>query len=215
MKTRFSLRTLVIYAPIAMVYYPCVLLGFLLLMMCVLGGAFLIECSLENTTNHTVWVTPVGTAGPQGSRYLLPMYRQSWPKRPTIKRSHYQVKPGERFVFVYDFDDINFSELVIEDKTGIVGQIVVNPTPTRSQYSPPAQTDYVLSPTTPLAPVPANVAAVVTTARPNTRLLWSYVVCIPAFFVEIGRGVCKSIRSKKREAPQSAPPADSVSPAST
>lgn len=44
----------------------------------------------------------------------------------------------------YDWDDINFSELVVETSTGELRQLVVNPDPTANQYSVPRVTDFVI-----------------------------------------------------------------------
>ena len=187
MLPRYSLRTLVIVLPFTLVYYPCVALGGLLLLFGAVPMAFLAYGSLQNATAQTVWVTPVGAVGTKGDRHLLPLFRTSWPMFMKAKRSHFRVDSGEKFEFVYDMDDVNFSELVIENEAGIVGQIVVNPTPTASQYIVPQQTHYVLENLDDLQPVPPYVAAAVRGERWNSRLWWIYVVCVPAFVIEVSR----------------------------
>ncbi|WP_425399393.1 hypothetical protein [Aeoliella sp.] len=196
MTIRYSLRTLVLFLPFALVYYPCVALGGLLILFGIAPLAFLASGSLENATDRTVWVTPVGTVGPQGDRHLLPLYRPSWPMFIKAQQGHFRVEPGETFEFVYDMDDINFSELVIEDENGGMGQIVVNPTPTTPQYIVPAQTDYVLDNQTALKPVPAKVAAAARGGTWNGQLWWMYAVCVPLALFELLRQLYLASRRK-------------------
>ncbi|MCA9147662.1 MAG: hypothetical protein KDA92_00115 [Planctomycetales bacterium] len=119
--------------------------------------AFLAYCSLTNNTATTITVTPVGTAGSDGTRRLLPLYRTSFPFFKKSQRGAFEVAPNETLQFCYDMDDINFSEIVIGNADGNVRLIVVNEQPTLRQYTAPEKTDFAVTDINSLPSVPSKV----------------------------------------------------------
>ena len=69
-------------------------------------------------------------------------------------------------------DDINFSEIVVRDRNGERGQLIVNPDPTQNQYGAPAQTHFVIDDMDSLAPVPEAVHNAAREARRPNNFAW-------------------------------------------
>ena len=183
-KFQYSLRTLVFFVPFAIDYYPCVLFGVFLWISAVMPLAFLTDCSFTNKTEQVLWITPIGTVGVQGSRHLLPLYRTSFPFLMKSKLGFFRVPPGETFRFTYDMDDINFSELVVEDNSGQTRQIVANANPTAFQYIAPKETDYVLDDFDALQSAPDNIGKAARIGRKTTKRWFTYGICSVALAVE-------------------------------
>ena len=106
---------------------------------------FIAGFTVENRTGATIYVTPIGTVGPQGHRHPLPLAVWKKPWVPASKLGRFPVRSGETITLYYDWDDINFSELVVEADDGEMRQLVVNPEPTANQYTVPRVTDFVIA----------------------------------------------------------------------
>jgi hypothetical protein len=176
------------------VYYVFLLIGALLWLTVVLPAAFLTEFSVTNNTGETIWITPIGTVGSEGSRHLLPLYRQSFPFFLRSKVGHFPVAPGSTLYLTYDFDDINFSEVVIETEAGTTGQVVVNPNPTANQYTVPALTDIVVTDLDALSPVASNVLDAAASGRHLGQAWLMYIV----FGIPLLIAAIRIIRNKWR-----------------
>jgi len=130
--------------------------------------AFLTSITIENAMDQSVEVTPVGTIGPKGTRSPLPVCQGRVNPLPAAKRGGFRLQPGEMAEITYDFDDINFSEIVVENAAGVIGQFVVDLTPTARQYHPPA-TKHFLIQQDKLVPVPRRVASAAVAAQQPFR----------------------------------------------
>ncbi len=123
--------------------------------------SFWTSCSVTNQTQQAIYATPIGTVGPAGKRVMLPVHRIWFPNLEYAEQGDIPIAPGETFRFVYDMDDINYSELVVKSGGQIVGQVVVNPTPTANQYTVPTIVDVTVKDFATLLPVPANVQSAI------------------------------------------------------
>jgi hypothetical protein len=137
--------------------YPCLGLSMLLLVGLSFGLAFVSDFTVENRTDVTIVVTPVGTVGPAGIRAQLPVQMSALPLLPALRRSGYRLTPGESVTILYDMDDINFSEIVVTAGPGRTLQLVTDPTPTANQYHGPRQRHYVIDDLARLEPAPLPV----------------------------------------------------------
>ena len=108
------------------------------------GAAFLTTFTVENGLEEPIYVTPVGTVGPNGSRYPLPVSHFFVVAIPSTVRGGYELQPNETVSITYDMDDINFSEIVVENVSGPIGQLIVNPNPTANQYHAPTTKHFVV-----------------------------------------------------------------------
>ena len=180
----------------AVPYYFAMFVAFLIWITVLCPLAFITDCSVTNATNDFLSVTPVGTVGSDGQRTLLPLYRTSFPFFVKSKRGDFQIAPNETFRFDYDMDDVNFSEIVVENSAGEIRQIVVNSNPTQNQYMVPSETDFIIDDFNVLATVPGNVKTVAVAGQQSGRMWLVYVISVILLGIE-----CLRIRvaTRKRE----------------
>lgn len=107
--------------------------------------AFLITFAVDNQSGEAVWVTPVGAIGHEGRRSTLPISASSFLSIPALTTTQLPISSGEQFKVTYDWDDIQFSELLIVPAAGPTRMLVVDEAPTERQYRP-AKTNYFLIP---------------------------------------------------------------------
>ncbi len=107
--------------------------------------AFMVDLTIENQMNEILLVTPIGTVGKEGGRHLLPVSMTGSINFPARQSSRFRLVPGESVSISYDMDDINFSEIVVENQQGEARQLVVDPTPTQNQYHGPAQPSFSIN----------------------------------------------------------------------
>ncbi len=120
---------------------------------------FLTRFTVENQCGQTIWVTPIGTVGEAGRKYQLPIYYYSCPALPSVKTGEFRIPAGSKKEIIYDFDDINFSELVIRLEDNSYFQLVADPIPTDDQYHSPRKSHFTISSIDDLSPVQDNVYA--------------------------------------------------------
>ncbi|MEZ6035648.1 MAG: hypothetical protein R3C17_21325 [Planctomycetaceae bacterium] len=149
--------------------------------------AFLTSCSVTNRSDSAIVFTPVGTVGPEGTRCPLPLYQTFYPFFMKSRLGHFSVSPGSTYKFCYDMDDINFSEVVIKDGSGKVGQFVVNPTPTANQYIAPKVTHLTFNNTAQLSPVTPDTLQVFTHTAESTGLWKFYMISGSLLCIEVLR----------------------------
>ncbi|GMU24605.1 MAG: hypothetical protein AMXMBFR13_46790 [Phycisphaerae bacterium] len=140
------------------VTYPFLALSMLLFLGMGFAGVFITDFTVENRTGQTITVTPVGTAGEQGWKRPLPTVMLPFPALATLRAGGYPLENGQSVRIRYDMDDINFSEIVVEDAQGRQFQLITDPNPTQNQYHPPRQREFTISDLTQLDPVEPRVA---------------------------------------------------------
>jgi len=86
----------------------------------------------------------VGTFGRAGSKRRLPIYMWPVPAVQAGRTGNFPLGPGESKRILYDWDDINFSEIVVAAEDGRQVQIVVDATPTKRQYHRPEKSQFVI-----------------------------------------------------------------------
>ena len=182
----------------AIPYYLAFFFAFLIWITVLCPLAFMTDCSVTNKTGEPLSVTPIGTVGPDGQRTLLPLYRTSFPYFVKSKRGDFQVRPGETFRFDYDMDDVNFSEIVVENPAGEMRQIIVNFNPTQNQYMVPDETNFVVGDFASLVPTPPSVKAVAIEAHQSGRMWLIYIFSAILLIVEMVR----MRRAKRKPAPK-------------
>jgi hypothetical protein len=106
--------------------------------------AFQYEFEVINESQEQIEITPIGTIGREGIKEILPQYSGRLPAWPTLRQGAFALDPGSSVKVLYDWDDINFSEIVIRTSSGAYRQLVVDPNPTESQYHSPVSERYVI-----------------------------------------------------------------------
>ena len=180
----------------AIPYYFAFVLSVLVWFHAIAPMAFLTDCSVTNKTDSEISFTPVGTVGPDGHRSTLPLYRTSFPYFMKSNVGHFSVAPGNTFHFCYDMDDINFSEIVIRDSRGTVGQIVVNPNPTDNQYIVPGTLHFTFDNATKLMSVPKDVQRVFDDSKTSNGLWILYLTSGTFLMLDLIRQRLAKRRSK-------------------
>ena len=138
------------------------------------------DIQITNSTQHTISVTPIGTVGVKGYRDPLHQVHRKPPEFDYKEQGGYEVLPDSTVELWYDWDDINFSEIVVEDHLGNLSQFVVDPNPTQNQYHPPSTNTFTITDTSPLVPVTPDVMAAFTRAqKPNLIPLELYGWLLP------------------------------------
>ncbi len=152
---RFDLMGLILRISL-MIAYVFLGLSCLMFMGMSFGTAFLSTFTVKNGLDEPIYVTPVGTVGPNGSRHPLPVSHLFVVAIPSTVRGGYELQPNETVSITYNMDDINFSEIVVENVSGSIGQLVVNPNPTANQYHAPTTKHFVVQRSS-LVSVPTSV----------------------------------------------------------
>jgi hypothetical protein len=112
----------------------------------IFGSAFVVDFVVENQTAETVWITPIGAVGDEGFRVPLPIQLTRTPLAlPAFRYGDFRLLPGESVRILYDFDDVNFSEVVIRDSQGRWTQLIADPNPTVNRYHAPLQKRFVIT----------------------------------------------------------------------
>ena len=124
--------------------YGWVGLSGLLVVGSLLPLAFMVDFAIENQTNGSLLVTPIGTVGKEGERHLLPVSIAGFIDFPAKQASRFRIVPGGSVSIPYDMDDINFSEIVVENEQGEARQLVTDPTPTQNQYHGPGKKSFAI-----------------------------------------------------------------------
>ncbi len=104
---------------------------------------FITSFTVENETNETVFITPLGAVDQEGNRAILPQYLRPFPGIPVLKEGNFKIKPGGRKTIYYDWDDINFSEILIKTEN-LERVLVVDAKPTTNQFHPPESSHFVI-----------------------------------------------------------------------
>jgi hypothetical protein len=132
--------------------------------------SFLTEFIVENRTGQDIEFTPIGTFGKDGNKSHLPVYKSLNRASIASKIGGYHLGPGESKTIVYDWDDINLSEIAIRTKDGRFYQLVVDSNPTDRQYHPPETNRFVITPVAELEDIAPNVFK----ATNSRRGIWHY-----------------------------------------
>lgn len=145
------LRTLVF------LMYPLMGLSALLILGLCFSTVFAVAFTVENRSGETIIVTPVGTIGKEGRRTALPVVVGRHVPIPAAQTGGFRLENGASVEIVYDCDDINFSEIVVEDQRGRFCQLVTDPNPTENQYHPPTLARYTINDLAQMPPANADV----------------------------------------------------------
>ena len=135
---------------------------------------FITDFEVENRTLQPVWVTPIGTFR-SGGKTVLPQFSAPFPAIPTWRSRDLGIAPGERRRIYYDWDDINFSEIVIRDSVGVLRNLVVDHRPpTDAYYANKAdlyRIDNLL-----VLPMATPVVAAALAPSPRRFIFWTFAI---------------------------------------
>lgn len=165
---RTLLRTLLILN-ILLLPIGCIPVLFVVNMVNPMATAFITDIHITNQSPEPITITPIGTIGPEGRRAPLPIYTSRLPAIPAGRRGGFQVEPGQTLPILYDWDDINLSEIVIERADGTQQQLLIDPEPTKNQYHPPTTNRFTINDLAQLDAAPPHVTAAAAQAQQPKR----------------------------------------------
>ena len=88
---------------------------------------FLVEFRVNNESDETVYITPVGTMRTlQKQRYVLSRASPRLPGTPALRQGDIRLAPGESVRIVYDDEDIAASEIAVRNAQGEYRQLVIS-----------------------------------------------------------------------------------------
>lgn len=113
---------------------------------------FLTSFRITNDSGEAVFVTPIGAVGEQGDRFMLPLSVSEFPYLMKVKTGNFRIPPGESRSFTYDWDDIQFSEIVVRSSGDAYKILPTGLHPTEGQYRRPQERSFVIPALANLAP---------------------------------------------------------------
>lgn len=135
-----------------------------------LRPAFKATFTVENRLPVAVSVTPIGAKGPHAKRMMLPLLKDSRLYFRLSKVTDYLIEPGATRGFVFDWDDINFSEIRVATPQQ-TKMLVLDPDPPRDAYDAPKTAHFEIDEASLVEPTPAVLAA-----RPPRRPVVHYAL---------------------------------------
>jgi len=138
-----------------------------------MGMAFKTRFTVYNKTLQDLAVTPIGAVGIDDERYTLPLLRDTEGYVREHKTSHFLLPSHGSVTFLYDWDDINLSELIVHLPGGD-RVLVLDPQPTENQYHPPLSERFEIRDVSELAPAEPKHAAALD-RRETIRPFWLYI----------------------------------------
>lgn len=110
-----------------------------------MGLAFLTEFTVVNETSEDVWITPIGAIGQAGRRSTLPYSRFRNLVVLSTEDREFQIAARSSRSFVYDWDDIQFCEILIRSEEGAYRILPTGLHPTQRQYCRPETDRFVIT----------------------------------------------------------------------
>jgi hypothetical protein len=147
--------------------------------------AFIVPFDVINESGEMLIVTPVGTFN-DGGKSVLPTYIRRFPAIPRLARQPYRIAPGETQRIFFDCDDINFSELAIQNASGEFRQLVTDPNPPTKDYYAPRKNLFTIPKWSELQPIDSSVLITVNRKRSFIHSWWTMgAFSIPPFILAV------------------------------
>lgn len=109
------------------------------------GLMFLTSFTIENGTDEEILVTPIGATGAAGTRYTLPYSVFKRFEVFGVKKGNFRIPAGASKEFTYDWDDIQFSEILVRRSNEPWRVTATGLHPTFNQYRMPQKSRFVIS----------------------------------------------------------------------
>jgi len=106
---------------------------------------FLAEFEIENRTGVPIWVTPLGAVGKAEERCTLPYSVSRFLYIDSPRRREFKIAPDDSRRFVYDWDDIQFCEILVRTEKGDYHVFSTGLHPVNDQYQRPPTNRFVIS----------------------------------------------------------------------
>jgi len=165
-------------------YFPLAFSGMLLFGL-LTTTAFVGDITIENRSAEEIAVTPLGAirgSEQPDARYGLPIVVAELFPFPSARNGDYRLAPGESVTILYDWDDIQFTDVVVENTRGDAFQLVVGSLAQGLAYTRPDQDCYVIEDLSRLPPASATAREAAAKAKPSgigVVLILAAVLVVP------------------------------------
>jgi hypothetical protein len=191
------------YASAAVLSFPLFLVTLLFALSLInpMGPAFLTTFEVKNASGKELWVTPIGAVNRNGLRRTLPMTANRLFYLQTPADRDFALAPGASRTFTYDWDDVQFSEILVRDASGDYRVLPTGLHPTEGQFRRPELNRFVMTNWKELAPASEPQLEALQT-RGNHRRAAFYIMALGGFAFPYF--VVKAIRPSPRPPPLAA-----------
>jgi hypothetical protein len=181
---------------------------------------FLVEFRVNNESDETVYITPVGTMRTlQKQRYVLSRASPRLPGTPALRQGDIRLDPGESVRIIYDDEDIAASEIAVRNAQGEYRQLVISGRQKRltSDEGMPENV-YTIRSFDRLSKIAPEVLAVVKEAGRSNRGVWIWMALlvvpglIPIALLLVWSGLALKVRRESRDAERVGAPMGGESP---
>jgi len=153
-----------------------------------MGLMFLTSFRIHNQSGEDLWVTPIGAIGPSGQRHTLPISVGEFPYLIIPSNRDFHIPPGDSRHFTYDWDDIQFSEILVRSRDNVYFIVLTGLHPTEEQYRRPEAEDFTIPPLAELQPA-SKVHTAALSDGPPYRMIFLYALALiglasPIFLVK-------------------------------
>jgi|JI10StandDraft_1071094.scaffolds.fasta_scaffold253618_3 hypothetical protein len=167
-----------------------------------MGLAFLTSFEVVNSTDEDLVVTPIGARGQDGRRGTLPISSSSRFYLMSSQRGDFHLPARSTLSLAYDWDDVQFTEIVCRRRDGSHVVVLTGLHPTQGQYrQPPTKRFEILD----LAALPPATEVQLAAVRsPGSRLPLIYLLAGLGLLSPICFWVARRIRLPDSSLPQPA-----------
>jgi len=110
-----------------------------------MGIGFLTSFEVVNSTKEDLIITPIGSRGPEGRRGTLPIASSSRFYIMSSQRSEFVLPASSTLRLTYDWDDVQFTEILCRRPDGSHSVLETGLHPTRGQYRQPPTKRFEIS----------------------------------------------------------------------
>ncbi len=135
------------------------------------------QLTVINTSNETVYITPIGES--YGQRHILLKNFSKFPYMPLLKQADIRLDPGEQVKINFEADeDLILSEIAVRNVRGEYRQMVIDQYTANLSLSMP-KTTYTIGAVDELSAISPKVLAVAKQASQFNTKVWKLI--IPGF----------------------------------
>ncbi len=135
---------LLVFAAVTLPYNPMLLV-------------FLETFDIANESGETIAITPIGATETAHRLRELPSFQEDYPPARDAVSRNIPMAPGQRIKYTYDWDDVNFTHIVIRGPDGVVRALATDYRIEEGCCGPPKRDEYIIPPLSEIPMAPAEM----------------------------------------------------------